>query len=1754
MSDIDSLLGSLEDTALLLRKAQINLKKCPKQRLTQGYLEARYAILGEYWSTFKSTHDKLVKVTPRDKRGAMPYFVNEDFYTTEDLYLCLQADIKDMLLQLREKNKDSDASTSKETCTDGQVKLPSIQLPTFSGKYEEWPTYHDLFTTLVHNNTSISQVQKLHYLKTSVSHEAEVLLRHIQVTESNYTQAWDILKNRYGNKRLIVSSLLKRLFNQRKISVQSAGSIKILLDTTTECINNLKNQKVSTDSWDPVIIFLIVQKLDSESHKEWEQYAYKEDPEALPSWSDMKKFLESKFRTLELVTPSSSAPATEKRTATVIRERTYHVSTTEKKCIMCKDNHTLCHCKEFTKMDPEARSTYVKDNRLCFNCLVPGHSSMKCKLPMSCRICNRRHHSLLHENRSNEPVSSSSKSTTLASQHVVEEKEEDEVQVNSMMASHINTKRGVALLATAIVEATNEQGLTIPLRALIDQGSEASFISENAAQLLKLKRQPMKGNVLGVGSTKTSINQLVQLRISSRLKTETCLSIQAYVIKKNITAKIPKKKIQIQQWPHLEGLELADPSYCMPGDIDLLLGVREYATILKSEFIKGPPGTPSAQRTSLGWILFGEVNENPQEDTFLVMHHKIDIDDMLKSIWEIETDNKRYLTRNEKRCEEIYETTTTRNEEGRYIVKLPFKNDSPLVSEANSKQIATQRFMQLERKFRRASDLKEEYTKVINDYIEQEHMERIPEKEKDIKKSVYLPHHAVVRDDKETSKTRVVFDAACKNSNNVSLNDELLVGPQLQEDLRNLLTRWRMKRICFMADIKQMYRQILVSKDDADYQRLIWRPNENNELEEYRLRRVTFGTSPAPYLAVRTLHQVANDEGKECKQATESIKTNFYMDDFLDGADSVNDAVKLAQEVTEILKKGGFLLTKWSSNDIEFMKSIDEDQRSVNAQVNLNLDGTVKALGIVWNLSQDTFQYNLRPSQPLSIITKRSILSDIQKLFDPLGWIAPSTVMAKLLIQNLWLEKIGWDDKVSDELEERWKQIRNDFTNVNEIQMKRWLGVTETNKKKIQMHGFSDSSMKAYGAVIYVRIETEDNEIETRLIAARTRVAPLKTISLPRLELCGALLLSKLMKQFGQAMRIPTTDMYAWTDSQIVIAWLSGEPNRWKPFVANRVVEIVENLNNNQWYHVQSKENPADLTSRGMLLSELKQCDLWWKGPKWLTETEIEMSKPEITKTELEKRKTKEVCTLTKEEDLESKKEKVYTNLNVTTEKSNIEEKPLTEQFEQFENLKQLIRSISLCRRFLNYKKVKDTELPFTTEELENTLRTCIKLSQTEEFGEEIDKLKMKKQVKNTSKLKSLNPYLDEHQILRVGGRLQHANISYESKHPIILGNKNCLTNLIVADAHLKTLHGGVQLTMSYLRSKYWIVRTKGLVKSHIHKCLTCAKHSAIAKKQIMGELPKVRVTPARAFIRSGVDFAGPFHVLFSKGRGAKTNKAYIAIFICMATKAIHLELVGDMTSQSFIGAFKRFVARRGICSDLWSDQGRNFVGANKELQEAWQEAKLEFTGEIEDSLASDGTQWHFIPAYIPNMGGLWEAGVKSIKHHLKRILTTNLTFEEMTTVLCEIEACLNSRPLCPIDEADTDNMDILTPGHFLIGEAPRAIPTPNLNNTKISTLSRWQHTQKLVQDFWKRWVQEYLTRLQQRPKWMNKQDEFKTGQIVLIKNDNLPPGKWALGRITDKHPGPDGYTRVYSVKSGDSVIKRSVTKLCYLPIDSDTN
>lgn len=351
------------------------------------------------------------------------------------------------------------------------------------------------------------------------------------------------------------------------------------------------------------------------------------------------------------------------------------------------------------------------------------------------------------------------------------------------------------------------------------------------------------------------------------------------------------------------------------------------------------------------------------------------------------------------------------------------------------------------------------------------------------------------------------------------------------------------------------------------------------------------------------------------------------------------------------------------------------------------------------------------------------------------------------------------------------------------------------------------------------------------------------------------------------------------------------------------------------------------------------------------------------------------------------------------------------------------------------------------------------------------------------------------------------------------------------------------------LRQRYWIVGARELAKRIVRQCKVCHRYSAKANDQLMGDLPKYRVNAAFPFYEVGCDYAGPIMYKQHNGRKSPIAKAYVAVFICLVTKAVHLELVTDLSADAFMAALDRFVARRGVCGHIHSDNGTNFQGAAKKLSDTYKAVTtFEFNNNISNFLSSKGIQWHFIPPAAPHFGGAWESTVKVMKYHLKRTIgQATLKFEELTTLLTRIEAILNSRPLV---QADSDDLPYISPGHFLIGRPLNALPEVDVTHLKTSTLTKWRLIQQLTQYFWSRWSNDYLLSLQPRVKWQQERPNMKKDDIVLLRGENLPPACWKLGRVIETHAGSDGLVRVATVKTETSTFRRPITKLFPLPKD----
>lgn len=1630
-----------------------------------------------------------------------------------------------------------------------EVRLPPITLPVFSGERKQWASFKDLYESCVHTK-NLKKSVKLQYLMSHLDGEAFKKVNSFSITDANYDEVWEKLNEFYDKKKYTVAALVKEFVDQPPVAAPSLVGLRKLVSTSDEVVRQLKALGTEYESRDPWLIHLLSEKLDRETRSLWAQKLV--DLE-YPSFNEFVTFLERRCDALE-----TCASFSKKGTDTTAKKehdrkvephpksasstkaiQSFHANT-QQTCPKCSESHTIHQCARFKEMTVSDRRELTQRAKLCFNCLKSTHGVKSCTSTAVCKNCKQKHHTLLCTGGDSSASSRGQPSTQGAAEKKPPAQEEAPQQADSVAsyATGLKTSRSanfLSLLPTAVVRVLGKDNVFHEVRAMVDSACMNSLINKQAFERLGLERRNASILVSGITNGKPSKTAgAVTLQIASRFDDRVVIVVDALILN-NLVPDQPSQQFNVDADALAES-PLADPSFNKRGKIDLLLGIEVFFSILEPGKLFDKRGIPIAQNSIFGYLVGGQFDASHAAEgrAVLGLTTTMNLDQTLRKFWEVEEVPKaKQFTPDEVRAAEHFCSTLSRTEFGRYVVRLPFDGTKPELGE--SATAAIRRFKAMERKFSLDPELQQHYKQFMTEYLALGHMEKVAPCEVPVapEKSFYLPHHGVWKVDSKTTKLRVVFDASSKSASGVSLNDRLLVGPNVNEPLFNVFTRWRTYKFAFCADIEKMYRQVLVAREDADFQRIVWRDSPDQPLEHYRLLTVTYGTASAAYQAMAALRQVAEDNKEKHTLAAERIPQNFYVDDLLSGADSIDDAKNLRSEITHVLESGGFVLRKWSSNEPQLVKNRADQDESIPFKLPQEED-SVKALGIKWVPQEDTFSFDLNFDID-SANTKRQLLSDSSKFFDPFGWIAPVTIRMKILFQHLWLYDLSWDDPLPAFILEEWIALKESLHHLRRIRIKRWI---PHSGGKLQLHGFCDASEAAYAAVIYARTVSEDGTVEVNLVVAKTRVAPIQQISLPRLELLAAELLVELLMKVLESFTHLEVDMVAWSDSQIVLHWLSSLPRKWKTFVANRTSKILQFLPRKHWFHVSSKDNPADCASRGITPLELMMHPLFF-GPSWLKETkDYWRVEPlgEVEEDELLERRTTITCMFA------SSVPSPWCGHETLTF--------LLNRYSDLAHIRRILCWINRLRHNSLARRSNEPRLegPLTPKEINDACLQLARAAQHDSFQTEIDCLVKNAPLPGNSKLKALFPFVDANGTLRVGGRLHNSNQPYDVRHPVILSKDHRYTNLLLSEVHLRNLHAGPTLMIATLNQSYWIVGCQTVVRAYVANCTRCCRMKAKTATQLMGSLPSVRTNPARPFVHCGVDFAGPILVRTSNLRTAKTVKGYVAVFVCLATKAVHLEVVSDLSTSAFLAALKRLFGRRGICSEIWSDHGTNFVGADRQIREYLQSP--EFNRTVSQYLSDLKVKWTFITPSAPHMGGIWEAAVKSMKKHLRAVLgNTALSYEDLSTVLTQIEACLNSRPLCQLSTSP-DSYEALTPGHFIINQPLNLLPESDISHIKEGRLDRWQRVQRHVDEIWARWRDEYVATLQPRNKWQAVQQNLDPGQLVLIKNENTPPAAWELARIVATHPDPYGVVRNVTVRRGEKEYQRPVHKLVPLPMD----
>ncbi|GBN75964.1 hypothetical protein AVEN_139256-1 [Araneus ventricosus] len=1058
--------------------------------------------------------------------------------------------------------------------------------------------------------------------------------------------------------------------------------------------------------------------------------------------------------------------------------------------------------------------------------------------------------------------------------------------------------------------------------------------------------------------------------------------------------------------------------------------------------------------------------------------------------------------------------------DGRRVVNLPWKKDRSLSSD--NYDVSLQRLKSLQKKFKN-TDFQNIYMELMQDYIDKNQVEIAPETPVNESRTFYLPHHVVKKQKNNNAKYRIVFDGSSHSPGHQSLNEVLEQGPNLLPEILATLLRFRLHKQAIICDGSQAFLQLTLSEEDRDATRFLWFRTEKdadgkthllNDILIYRFSRLPFGLSPSPFLLSASLRELVSKNSDTYPLAAKQLEGNIFMDDFVMGVCTEDEASALYSEVKNLMALISLPLAKWATNSQRLRGKWQEE--------NVEFKAITEVLGVKWNTDEDTFQMNDKDINQnlLKPATKRLLLKSVAKFYDPLGLFAPTILVGKILFQDTWLSGVQWDEILPPNIAKQWNKWISELSSLNDTSIPRWIGLSPSSD--YSLHIFCDSSERAFGAVLYIRIQ-EGKTTKVQLLCSRNRLSPLKRITLPRLELMACLIGARLLNYICYNTSLDRNAATLWTDSTVALSWIRGDPNRWKTFVCNRTTEILHYTTPSQWRHCPGSQNPADHISRGISPTELSSLDIWWDGPDWLSQhpdnwpTESDSLK-EIPQCKAEARKTKvqPLCTAT-----------FQTVINAS----------------YFSSYTRLLRVTAWILRFLKNCKSKHRLFQeLTSDEIEKAKDYWILVVQKQCFSAEIKALENSMPLPAKSKIARFNPFLQENH-LRLGGRLQFAQVTSEEKHPLLLDGSHHFVKLLIRHTHVRLHHLGVRIVLSDLRSNYWILRGREAIKRVIHGFLPCRLSKAPRGTQIEAPLPADRVTPCISFSTTGIDFAGPLYVRNSKS----LDTAYIALFTCSTTRALHIELVSDLTTDKFLMALQRFVGRRGLPHTIYTDNATTFHAANRELISLWNSLA---STKVQQFYAINGIKWKFIVPRAAWWGGWWERFIGLTKQCLRKSLGRALLDEEgLQTALIGIEAALNSRPL--VYEQENDSDEILTPAHFLTGKKLTLVPSDP--EQKITNLSRnYRIQQDLLDTFWRKWSREYLLQLSTFHQVRNsgKSSHVREGDVVLVHGNVTPRHMWKRARVDKLIKGRDGRVRSCVLRLGGKELTRPIQLVIPLEVD----
>ena len=1376
-------------------------------------------------------------------------------------------------------------------------------------------------------------------------------------------------------------------------------------------------------------------------------------------------------------------------------------------CFVCssknsENRHFLFNCGVYQNWNPERRRDELIKARRCLNCYQP-HPVKDCKLLCKCKHCgsahSQKHATSIHdlystsgESRKNVGAAMNSTANARGNHGAASVTTTPRVSDPSTDAyvDKVEVKQTGIFARISAVRVSNPQtGACALVYTQHDPGSQVTLMS--SALVNELGLVPVGNSVLSLHTLSCS-----ETRAFDRVS----FDLEALDTHERFC---DRKALVISPWsdegyllPHQQALSNyshfdSGTTHAIPNrsHVDILLGLDNSLLMQVLEERVGSEGEPHAIKTPIGWIASGG-SFNEKTSTYVAQRvNAVSCTREIETIANLKETIRNLSVEDEVTQPSINDSMTQRFVEqearvigGRYEMPVPLKECIKTLP--NNYGLAAKRVAVLRQSMLKRPQLREALLNSMQELKKHEYILPVADAELLCKPVNYLPYFLT-----NQNKPRVVYDgsAAWKGR---CINDSIHSGPDLLNKLSHVLARFRVGKYALMADLSKCFFQILLPRDQRDLFRILWFSNDGIErakLQSYHFTRHVWGIISSPFIACYAIHRLSLDNPTNASDvAINTMRKSMYMDDLLYSTDTLDDAQSIAFELTDLFASRGFQLVKWTANRpaTAALALMSEEKlapsiRTIDLNSGHETLPNFKAVGCIWNAEQDVLKIQFSFEQP-SHFTRRTLLSQIGKQYDPLGFTAPLLLKARLILQQLAMEEISWDEPLNDQYIQAWKDWLCILEKWRDISLSRWYfaNATETEfgagNATYELHAFSDASSEAYGSVVYLH-RVVDGISCVSFVFGKSRIVlrSQQNWAIARKELVAAVTSVELMKSASDALQLPKCTQHFWCDSKVVLQWILNPDLRLPKFVARRI-DVINRLSRpNQWKYCATDNNPADVATRPMTASTSStRMQLWLKVPVEIkTDTSFVLVREARVTTALS---------------------------NGTVSKTRGTLYQMIEAAPNWYILKKRVAYLTAFTEYLLKRKRRERfEKPkLDGPYLERAMERLIIYTQMDHFQKVIEAMRtsspdcfedtVRKLVKNASgkkqkilrdflTLRCLRPCIHSDGTLRIEGRLENADLPTDEKHPIILPSRHPLTRLLVLHCHLASAHSGVQYTLMLTRKKYWIIKGLSSVRHYLARCNACIIQKARPIRQLMADLPTARLAGhTKAFYNTGCDYFG--YMLFREGRSER--KAWGLLFTCMTTRAIHVELVTSLEVSSFIMAFTRFIDIRGPVSCLYSDNGSTFKAAASILP-----GLLESEG-LQSFFRKKGLSWEFIPPYSPSQGGAWESMIKVFKRTLTHIANLSQkmpSFVELQTYISNATRLVNDRPLTPLSD-DPKDYTAISPSSLLTPAFHPNTPVGKPHN-KDELRRDYRFNVALAHRFWERWVKFYLPLLQRRKK-----------------------------------------------------------------------